>query len=309
METTGLSAAAADQVRLAIVTPTLGQVTVGYCRSMIALTHHLTKAGVKHRTTIEAGCTLLAEARSVFVASFLASPIGTHLLMIDGDEEFPPDVVTRLLAADRDAIGVAVPTKGVNLAGVIAAARSGHPQPALFAQEFSSAGAGSTLQSLDGVLEVEWLGTGFVLLKRSVLERMVAAHPELMCKTALYPQGPLCFLFQQAIENGEIVGEDISFFRRWRRLGGKCHLLVDATIGHTGAFTASGNLARTLAVAKAQPQAAPAAVRPKPGARALAAPPLEHPVGRNDPCPCGSGKKLKKCHGEVAAGMAAKGRA
>jgi preprotein translocase subunit SecA len=21
-------------------------------------------------------------------------------------------------------------------------------------------------------------------------------------------------------------------------------------------------------------------------------------VGRNDPCPCGSGKKYKKCHGE-----------
>ena len=23
--------------------------------------------------------------------------------------------------------------------------------------------------------------------------------------------------------------------------------------------------------------------------------------GRNDPCPCGSGKKFKKCHGAVAA--------
>jgi uncharacterized protein YecA (UPF0149 family) len=23
-------------------------------------------------------------------------------------------------------------------------------------------------------------------------------------------------------------------------------------------------------------------------------------VGRNDPCPCGSGKKFKKCHGATA---------
>ncbi len=23
-------------------------------------------------------------------------------------------------------------------------------------------------------------------------------------------------------------------------------------------------------------------------------------VGRNEPCPCGSGKKFKKCHGEAA---------
>ena len=29
---------------------------------------------------------------------------------------------------------------------------------------------------------------------------------------------------------------------------------------------------------------------------------LEQPkVGRNDPCPCGSGKKYKKCHGQGAA--------
>ncbi len=24
----------------------------------------------------------------------------------------------------------------------------------------------------------------------------------------------------------------------------------------------------------------------------------EHKVGRNDPCPCGSGKKYKNCHGK-----------
>ena len=27
----------------------------------------------------------------------------------------------------------------------------------------------------------------------------------------------------------------------------------------------------------------------------------EPKVGRNDPCPCGSGKKYKKCHGQNAA--------
>ena len=28
---------------------------------------------------------------------------------------------------------------------------------------------------------------------------------------------------------------------------------------------------------------------------------LDQKVGRNDPCPCGSGKKYKKCHGQVEA--------
>ncbi|WP_243050976.1 SEC-C metal-binding domain-containing protein, partial [Dyella sp. RRB7] len=39
-------------------------------------------------------------------------------------------------------------------------------------------------------------------------------------------------------------------------------------------------------------------------AGSLAAPPLPSPnegprVGRNDPCPCGSGKKYKHCHGQL----------
>ena len=35
-------------------------------------------------------------------------------------------------------------------------------------------------------------------------------------------------------------------------------------------------------------------------AAALAAETGERKVGRNDPCPCGSGKKYKQCHGRLA---------
>jgi preprotein translocase subunit SecA len=42
--------------------------------------------------------------------------------------------------------------------------------------------------------------------------------------------------------------------------------------------------------------------RPKPaaGEPAFAASNPYAGVGRNDPCPCGSGKKFKKCHGAAA---------
>jgi preprotein translocase subunit SecA len=29
---------------------------------------------------------------------------------------------------------------------------------------------------------------------------------------------------------------------------------------------------------------------------------VEHEIGRNDPCWCGSGKKYKRCHGATGAG-------
>lgn len=38
-------------------------------------------------------------------------------------------------------------------------------------------------------------------------------------------------------------------------------------------------------------------VRPTSGKAKKAQPVTVHKVGRNDPCPCGSGKKFKKCHG------------
>jgi preprotein translocase subunit SecA len=48
---------------------------------------------------------------------------------------------------------------------------------------------------------------------------------------------------------------------------------------------------------------APAKEAPRPERRAAPA----DRVGRNDPCPCGSGKKYKKCHGsQEGAGPAAK---
>ncbi|HUF54150.1 MAG TPA: preprotein translocase subunit SecA [Dehalococcoidia bacterium] len=39
-------------------------------------------------------------------------------------------------------------------------------------------------------------------------------------------------------------------------------------------------------------------------ATATAAAPTNRKVGRNDPCPCGSGKKYKKCHGSATGGIA-----
>jgi preprotein translocase subunit SecA len=37
-----------------------------------------------------------------------------------------------------------------------------------------------------------------------------------------------------------------------------------------------------------------------PAAKASANPYANQYVGRNDPCPCGSGKKYKQCHGQLA---------
>ena len=56
-----------------------------------------------------------------------------------------------------------------------------------------------------------------------------------------------------------------------------------------------GVASRPGQVASAQTQAAKASQAPKPQQPVVA----EEKIGRNDPCPCGSGKKYKQCHGKA----------
>jgi preprotein translocase subunit SecA len=66
------------------------------------------------------------------------------------------------------------------------------------------------------------------------------------------------------------------------------------------AFDAARYRSQLAARAEAQKQAAqPAAPKEAPAAQASAASEVYAGAGRNDPCPCGSGKKFKKCHGKA----------
>jgi preprotein translocase subunit SecA len=51
----------------------------------------------------------------------------------------------------------------------------------------------------------------------------------------------------------------------------------------------------------AQPKSQLQRVQPNPtGGKGPSKPVTSDKVGRNDPCPCGSGKKFKRCHGAAA---------
>ena len=47
----------------------------------------------------------------------------------------------------------------------------------------------------------------------------------------------------------------------------------------------------------AKPKTEPQRVEPGPVGPAPAKQAVSDKIGRNDPCPCGSGKKYKRCHG------------
>ncbi len=110
-----------------------------------------------------------------------------------------------------------------------------------------------------GALEVEWTGVAFALLRRSVIERMISAHPELIYKNV---HGQICWaLFQHVVKDGWFCGEDVSFCRRWSALGGRMWLLPDASFIHEGPVGVEGNLWTRLVG-----EQAPDAPKPRTGA-------------------------------------------
>lgn len=174
-------------------------------------------------------------ARAELVRVFLESD-RTHLLFVDADSGFAPDIVRRLVAADRPVCAVAFPGRRLPIAFPIAV----EPGTTLAADE-------------SGIASCAAIGFGMVCIRRDVLERMVAAYPELLVSAHRAPGKKTSMLFASLIEGGHCFGEDFSFCLRWRRVHerdggppGVINVLVDAEVEHLGTLAFRGNLADAL---------------------------------------------------------------
>ncbi|HTI67751.1 MAG TPA: hypothetical protein VL460_09440, partial [Caulobacteraceae bacterium] len=91
-----------------------------------------------------------------------------------------------------------------------------------------------------------YLATGFMLIRREVLEKMAAAHPELLCiiTDMNAPPKRTVMFFESMIEpdNREHLSEDYAFCRRWRDIGGEIWADFQTRMTHVGHAAYSGSL-------------------------------------------------------------------
>jgi hypothetical protein len=88
------------------------------------------------------------------------------------------------------------------------------------------------------------LGTGFMLIARSALLKLCAAHPELRCW--IEPGGSQNYfgLFNTMIdpETDASLSEDLSFCKRWTNIGGQIWIDTQSKLTHTGPVIFHGDL-------------------------------------------------------------------
>lgn len=227
-------------MKILVGTPTYnGQVTGQYTRSLLslfqaygpALTWETTKA------------VMITWARNYLASATLAGDY-THLLFIDADVEFDVSLIKRMLDLDQPLVAAAYPMRALNIPAFHAAAqRYANPNVAFTAALNFPIELEEPRVERDEFYRAIFAPTGLMLIKREVLERLVSAHPELLCDAAgsYYAQEGLKQVLQcfEALPNpnGVMMGEDFSFCKRWRDLGGEIWVTFDESLGHTGPYT------------------------------------------------------------------------
>lgn len=182
------------------------------------------RAGITVESHTLRGDCYIEKARNRLVTEFLESR-ATDLLFIDDDIGFRGDAILQIALVHRPFV-----------AGVYPQRKTSPSDPDTFPVGFLQ---GEQSTDWEGLLEVEMVPTGFLRLNRAVFTYM----PHL-----LFPNSGKTIkgYFETQLTDGEFVGEDVLFCRRWRALGGRIYCLPDIDFQHVGRYTIEGNLHKWL---------------------------------------------------------------
>jgi hypothetical protein len=236
-----------------IATPCYGgSLTSGYFLSVLQTMTAImnTRPGVRISFFVLSNESLITRARNTCVAHFLASEDFTHLFFIDADIEFSPDVFLRVLDSDRDVACACYPQKVVRWQHVAAKAAAS----VCTERELRDAGLNynvdvepGAVAGGDGFIKANYCGTGFMLIRRSVFDRLRPAYPELkyVNDTLEIPEDRAhnWLFFDTMLDpvTRQYLSEDYAFCRRWRDIGGEVWTHVSAPLTHMGMYRFEGS--------------------------------------------------------------------
>ncbi|MBX3455310.1 hypothetical protein [Ferrovibrio sp.] len=228
-----------------------GLVHQQYMQSVIALMNYARERPFDVSLALLGNDSLITRSRNTLVSAFLDRQDATHLLFVDADISFQPQQVERLLGFGEDVVAGIYPLKVYDWAQGEQRQRGNdcHEGTAEAALRYCGMPFdGQQGEWRDGFATGPYAGTGFMMIRRGALERMIAAYPELAYGAMLvYPRQRVgraqYALFDCMIdpETGHYLSEDYAFCRRWRKLGGQVWLDTESRLTHTGPHDFVGN--------------------------------------------------------------------
>jgi len=215
--------------------------------SVLKLMQYASRNGFEIDLNLLGRDSLVTRSRNTLVAQFLTETAATHIMFIDADLAFEPELVHRMLAFDEDVVCGMYPVKALRW-DVPAKILEREELPTATLQYVGKFCEGDELERRGAFATGVYGATGFMLIKRNVIERLIAAHPE-RAYTSDHVYAPAAAgkkfhaLFECMIdpETKEYLSEDFGFCRIWRAIGGKIWLDVEGGLVHTGPHDFVGN--------------------------------------------------------------------
>lgn len=207
-----------------------GQLHVETFRALLANMLALLKRGDRFTLWDESGNAMIGHARDLILAQFLASG-ATHCVFIDTDVVFPADAVLRLIDAP------------VDFSAVVYRQRK---DPANYCVLWDTSKPELWADPETGLLEVHAVPAGFICLTRECVQRMSEAYEVKTFDDKAAPNGKAVALFDNIHEGPMYWGEDFSFCKRWRDIGGRIWVDPLINMGHIGNKMFTGSLGEWL---------------------------------------------------------------
>jgi hypothetical protein len=248
-----------EQIHLVVATPCFGgQVSSIYASSIFQLQRLLrSKSNVQLKVLLRDGDALITRARANLMTMFLDDPTATHFLFVDADIGFEPDQVFRLIESGADMVAGVYPIKRVNwekAQRAIENKRTDLPSASLdYVLEINDP---DHVAVVNGFTRVRYAGTGFLMIRRHVFERM-CAHPDYAALQffrehsldALAGSPNRFALFECMIDTktGTYLSEDFAFCKRWTDIGGEIWADLQSELDHVGPSVFHGDVSSQFA--------------------------------------------------------------
>lgn len=180
-----------------------GRCHVPYALSLTETTHLLLSHGIQVTYNITTSGSLLVAERNRILKAFMDSDC-THLLCVDSDLGWPCQAVVKLLLDDKEFVGGVYPARD----GKTFTFRPAHNPD-------------QSIVSEGNLLKMEYIPAGFMLIKRSVIEKMMKKFPDLYFepKHESMKHAAGWMFFNTELWDGEFWGEDYVFCRKAREAG------------------------------------------------------------------------------------------
>ncbi len=181
------------------------------------------------RVTIfdESGNAMIGDCRGLIVAKFLEGD-GTHLVFVDADVSWAAGALVSMVDRDVDFVAGLYPQRRDPINFCV----RWLPKP--------------ELELENGLIEVDGVPAGFMCMSRAMLERMTAQYADTQFHCDAAPNSTAYDLFGPYRIGRVKFGEDYSFCKRWRDIGGKVWIDPEIRMGHCGYKTFVGSIGEWL---------------------------------------------------------------